>query len=577
MGCYSCGGNPNTFCRDCTYPKDTWIAPVDSLPDPFMGDFDHLFRTPDGNMYALAPDRSSWILMGGAGGTVNKPQNLELDRSTRELTITRGNTVTLPNDTQNLSINGRTITISNGNAINLPEDRDTVYDDAELRRRIQAVENKADNFVSGVTVSREGNKVKLTYTFVNGAPKEVEFEDKDTITLAYDDTALKARVKALEDKPDKDTVYDDRDLKRRLDDLEARPYPGKTLYDRIDALEAKPDNDKQNLSLDANTRVLSISNGNNVTLPNDKQTIRKEGNKLILSNDGGEVELPQPNNVQPYDDSSVVNRLNALENKQDRDNQTLTINNRTISISGGNSITLPEDRDTVYNDTDVKRRLTALEGKTDNFVTGVTASRTGNKIKLTYNFVTGQPKTVEFDDKDTISVAYDDTALRNRVQALEGKADRNNQSLSISGNSLSISGGNTVTLPTPTPYNDADIKRRLGVLEAKRDNDKQTLSIANNRLTISNGNSVDIPQPNLNNYVTVNQYNELKDAFTKLLEDLKDSDAWEQTGDTIFKGNLKPNRHLATGNINLFGGTPDGDAFIRTNNGRTENDLTGGI
>ena len=319
MGCYSCGGNPNTFCRDCTYPKDTWIAPVDSLPDPFMGDFDHLFRTPDGNMYALAPDRSSWILMGGAGGAVQKPQNLELDRSTRELTITRGNTVTLPNDTQNLSINGRTITISNGNAINLPEDRDTVYNDAELRRRIQVVEDKADNFVSGVTVSREGNKVKLTYTFVNGAPKEVEFEDKDTITLAYDDTALKARIKALEDKPDKDTIYDDRAVKERLDNLEARPYPNKALFDRLETLEAKQDRDNQNLSLDANTRVLSISNGNNITLPNDKQTIRKEGNKLILSNDGGEVELPQPNNTQPYDDSSVVNRLNALEAKEDKD------------------------------------------------------------------------------------------------------------------------------------------------------------------------------------------------------------------------------------------------------------------
>lgn len=319
MGCYSCGGNPNTFCRDCTYPKDTWIAPVDSLPDPFMGDFDHLFRTPDGNMYALSPDRTHWILMGGAGGTVQKPQNLELDRSTRELTITRGNTVTLPNDTQNLSINGRTITISNGNAINLPEDRDTVYNDAELRRRIQAVEDKADNFVSGVTVSREGNKVKLTYTFVNGAPKEVEFEDKDTITLAYDDTALKARVKALEDKPDKDTLYDDRAVKERLDNLEARPYPNKALFDRLETLEAKQDRDNQNLSLDANTRVLSISNGNNVTLPNDKQTIRKEGNKLILSNDGGEVELPQPNNSVSYDDSSVVNRLNALEAKEDKD------------------------------------------------------------------------------------------------------------------------------------------------------------------------------------------------------------------------------------------------------------------
>lgn len=302
MSCYSCGGNPNTFCGECNYPKDTWIAPVDKLPDPFMGDFDHLFRTPDGNMYALAPDRSGWIPMGGAGGAVQNPQNLELDNSTRELTITKGNTVTLPNDTQNLSINGRTITISKGNSINLPEDRDTVYNDAELRRRIKAVEDKADNFVSGVTVSREGNKVKLTYTFVNGAPKEVEFEDKDTIVLAYDDTALKARVKALEDKPDKDTVYND-----------------KPLRDRVTALENKPDRDNQTLALDPNTRSLSISGGNSVTLPNDKQTIKKEGNKLILSNGGGEVELPQPNNTRPYDDSPLVNRVKALEAKEDKD------------------------------------------------------------------------------------------------------------------------------------------------------------------------------------------------------------------------------------------------------------------
>ena len=87
----------------------------------------------------------------------------------------------------------------------------------------------------------------------------------------------------------------------------------------MSVLEAKQDRDNQTLALDANTRVLSISNGNNVTLPNDKQTIRKEGNKLILSNDGGEVELPQPNNTQPYDDSSVVNRISALEEVKYKD------------------------------------------------------------------------------------------------------------------------------------------------------------------------------------------------------------------------------------------------------------------
>lgn len=124
----------------------------------------------------------------------------------------------------------------------------STYDDIEVLNRIKALEGKTDNFVSEVTVSREGNKVKLKYTRVDGTSSEVEFDDKDTISMAYDDTALKERVKALEAKEDKDTVYDDTEVKNRLT-----------------ALEAKEDSDKQTLTLTGNE--LSISNGNSVTLP----------------------------------------------------------------------------------------------------------------------------------------------------------------------------------------------------------------------------------------------------------------------------------------------------------------------
>lgn len=124
----------------------------------------------------------------------------------------------------------------------------STYDDTEVLNRIKALEGKTDNFVSEVTVSREGNKVKLKYTRVDGTSSEVEFDDKDTVTIAYDDTALKERVKALEAKEDKDTVYDDTEVKNRLT-----------------ALEAKEDSDKQTLTLTGNE--LSISNGNSVTLP----------------------------------------------------------------------------------------------------------------------------------------------------------------------------------------------------------------------------------------------------------------------------------------------------------------------
>lgn len=124
----------------------------------------------------------------------------------------------------------------------------STYDDTEVLNRIKALEGKTDNFVSDVTVSREGNKVKLKYTRVDGTSSEVEFDDKDTISMAYDDTALKERIKALEAKEDKDTVYDDSALKAR-----------------VEALEDKEDSDKQTLTLTGNE--LSISNGNSVTLP----------------------------------------------------------------------------------------------------------------------------------------------------------------------------------------------------------------------------------------------------------------------------------------------------------------------
>ena len=67
--------------------------------------------------------------------------------------------------------------------------------------------------------------------------------------------------------------------------------------------------------------------------------------------------------------------------------------------------------------------------------------------------------------------------------------------------------------------------------------------------------------------------NDLKDTLTKLISNLEKSGAWAGG----LKGNFKEGRNIATGNINIFGGLPDGNSFIRTNNGSTENDLSGGI
>lgn len=609
MSCYSCGGNPNTFCRDCTYPKDTWIAPVDKLPDTFMGDFDHLFRTPDGNLYALAPERDRWIRVNGEAG----------------------------------------------NAVS--------YNDTELKKRITALEGRTDNFVSGIGVSREGSKVKLTYTFIDGTHKEVEFEDKDTKSIAYDDSALKARVSALETKTDKDTVYDDSSLKARVKALEDKPAPtipkepvhrfyngdipgagnpadiktvsknnfrnpngikaGDTLEDFATdsnsvsrgiwkVLEVDGDNVKvqgignyftnlrKNLNYNPDTKQLSIDGGNTITLPSDKQTISKQGNKLVLSNGGGEIDLPTPKDSVPYDDTALRNRVKALEDKPAPAKQKLSLSGNTLSLTDGGSVTLPDNSQPVHRfyNGDIPGRadknivVTVLKSNFSNpdgikvgdtvedyYSNNGTINRgiwkvteiSGNNIKVQgiTNYDTNIERKLSFNaNTRTLSIERGNSVT----------LPNDKQTISKNGNKIVLSnGGGEVDIPTATPYNDADIKRRLGVLEAKPDNDKQTLSISGNTLSISNGNSVNIPQPNLSGYVPIAEYNKLKGALEKLLTDLKGSGAWRQTGSTVFEGSLDPNRHVATGNINLFGGATDGSSFIRTNNGSTENDLAGGI
>lgn len=273
MGCTTCSGNPNTWCTQCMPAEDTWVAPVDKLPDVFMGDRDHMYLLPNGDLYILSPDRTRWIKVNGQGG-------------------------------------GAT------------------YDDTKVINRLKALEGKTDNFISSVNVSRNGNKVKLTYTLVDGTIKEVEFEDKDTVALAYDDTALKARVKALEDKPvtptGVNTFFAKGDISGNGNSQNVRITKDKLVNaDTIKVGDTVVDSywDKNNFnigmfkvaSVDGNNVVL---NGvNDLTYKQPKQSLTL-ANRVLSISEGNSVTLPS-------------------------DNQTLTLNGRTLSISNGNSIELP--------------------------------------------------------------------------------------------------------------------------------------------------------------------------------------------------------------------------------------------
>lgn len=296
--------------------------------------------------------------------------------------------------------------------------------------KITALENRTDNFINNVTVSKEAGKVKLTYSRVDGSSSEVEFEDSDTVTLAYDDEPLKTRIKALEDKEDKDTIYNDTEVKQGIQantasitaldtkvDGNKQAQDGKNteLENRIQALETKPDKDtvyddaplKERLTaletkVDKDTvyddsAVRQLIQANKDSIATTDNMVDEHENKINTLTTDVEALKAKPDKDTIYDDSAVTARLTALETK--------------------------EDKDTVYNDEELRNKITALEGKTDNFVSNVGVSREGNTVKLTYTMVNGDNKEVSFTDNDTVSVAYDDSALRGRVEALENKPE----------------------------------------------------------------------------------------------------------------------------------------------------------
>lgn len=292
----------------------------------------------------------------------------------------------------------------------------------------------------------------------------------------------------------------------------------------------------------------------------------------------------------PYDDAPLKARVTALENKPDNDKQTLTFTegNRNLSISNGNTVTLPDylKKDDAY----------ALFPTYPKLQDEMTKNIKDKHVDL------GLDKLIE----DKLQNGRNPYVTKADVPALSGanffiaKGD-------IPGTGATTINKDTIynadTIKVGDTVRDRFLERTTGILEygywkvtavtdstvsveplgTERDipigPTNQTLTLSGNTLSISNGNSVNLPQ-----YVSLqdfnnlkNEYNQLKGAFTALLQNLKNSGAWNQTGGNIFEGSLRPDRNIATGNINLFGGTVDGNAFIRTNNGKTENDLAGGI
>ena len=382
--------------------REPIVKVVEELPNKETADLNYIYVVPkdgegkDTKAYVLRPDRSGFdtidltpqlINVVGEGYITVEKETLNENGDVTFTVKTNETLKTLLDSlgTKDEEQDGKLTNLTDRVvALEGKEDKDTIYDDTEVKQGIKANESAIQGVENDLTALRTHTDSRLTSL--------EEKPDNDTI---YDDTELKNRVKALEDKP------------------EPTPYNDKPLSDRVTALEERP-----------------------------------QGSS--------------------YDDTALSNRVTALEGKV--------------------------DKDTVYDDSELRGKITALEGRTDNFVSNVGVSREGNTVKLTYTMVNGDNKEVEFTDNDTVSVAYDDSALRGRIEALEKKPDKdtvyNDSDLKEQVNDLGSSVASALHDISEIRVNNEE---RFKALEGKEDNDKQTLSLEGNTLSISNGNSVELP------------------------------------------------------------------------------------
>ena len=260
------------------------------------------------------------------------------------------------------------------------------------------------------------------------------------------------------------------------------------LTSDVNLLKAKEDSDKQTLSLEGNK--LAISSGNEVdlsALKTDNSAIERsvstlnetvtglknrlpesiqEDDKLSTSKEVTEKvnslktevettyakksELPSVEGLiteakadEKYSGkslettvSSLDEKVRNLEAKEDNDRQTLSITDRTITISGSNSsVTVPEqDLSSLATKADVERDY-AKKSELPS-VNGLISEATADT------------KYIAKSKEETLATKEELDVVKGKVTALESKEDSDKQTLSIDGRTISISGSDSsVTVP----------------------------------------------------------------------------------------------------------------------------------
>ena len=219
-------------------------------------------------------------------------------------------------------------------------------------------------------------------------------------------------------------------------------------------------------------------------------------------------------------DVCTTNHTSAGYLTSETDSQTLSVSGTTVSISGGNSITT-QDTNTQLSTGQVRGSISASGNSAYNALTGVITS-TNTTYSVGAGGLTQQNFTTTLKNKlDAVTgTNTGDVCTTNHTSAGYLTSQTDSQTLSVSGTTVSISGGNSITTQdTNTTYsvgngglttNDftTTLKNKLDGIASSATNvtnnnqltngagyittqsDSQTLSVSGTTVSISGGNSI---------------------------------------------------------------------------------------
>jgi len=157
------------------------------------------------------------------------------------------------------------------------------------------------------------------------------------------------------------------------------------------------------------------------------------------------------------------NVISAVDNSATNELQSLSVSGSSLSISNGNTVTLPS---------------------------GGTTYTAGTGISISGNIISATAGTA-YTAGSGISISG------GVISAADNSATNEFQTLSLSGNTLSIANGNNVTLPTGTTYTAGTgisiTGNTIAAADVSATNEIQTLSISGSTLSISGGNNITLP------------------------------------------------------------------------------------